>query len=567
MFWKGGDSIDRTVVVGDDRFESLIQQGGYYVDKTELLYELLAKSRNLVTLFTRPRRFGKTLTLSMMDSFFDITRDSSSVFKDCKILKNHPDFCREWMNQYPTLFLPLKTVEGLNFVSALKMLKAVVADLCKKHAPLLDLSCVDADDAAKFARLKNETADLEETVSSLVTLMRMMYAVYGKPVILLIDEYDVPLEMARVHGYYDEMLDVVRGMLNTSLKTNAFLQFAVMTGCLRISMEDTFPIVNNITSFSVLDEEYSQYFGFTQDEVEELLRYFNLEDKMEIMRSWYDGYVFGDTEIYCPWDVMSYVSDLRINRDARPKAYWQNTSGNDAIQAFFELGNESISDQFEILLNGGTINETVTNAMTYQDVYESESNLWSVLLMTGYLTTVSQEEEEELEEVGQSAVELRIPNREIARIFQSAVVNHFRQTVDQNRISELMRCLWNGDDGKASEILSDLLFETISYMDYHEDYYHAFVAGIFAGRGYVPKSNKERGLGRPDVDLRDKKNRRAMIIEAKKSDSMNRLEYWCDYGIQQIIDNEYAKNMKGYNEILCYGIAFFEKSCKVKLMR
>ena len=472
------------------------------------------------------------------------------------------------MNKYPTLFLSLKDVNGLSFESAFKMLRTAISNLCTKNIFLENHEKVIPADKEKFRKLLYEEATFEEIKNALTVIMRMMMSVYGKPVILLIDEYDVPLDKAQANGYYQEMLDVIRGMLSTSLKTNEFLKFAVITGCLRIPKESIFTGVNNFAAYSVLDEEFSSYFGFTQEEITDLLKYYHREDKVDVVKDWYDGYLFGNTEIYCPWDAMSYVSALKMRKKAKPKAYWENTSGNDAFKAFFELAGDSINEQFEALLNGKTITENVTNALTYEEAYKSEENLWSILLMTGYVTVANQEDlEDQDDEDGSVGIELRIPNREIVQIFQKAVVEHFKQSVDQNRVSELMNSLWDGDEEKASEILSDLLFETISYWDYHEDYYHAFLAGIFAGRGYVPKSNKERGLGRPDVSLKDYKNRRAMIIETKKSDSKDKLNYWCDVGIQQIVDKEYAKNMEDYNQVLCYGIAFFEKTAKVKMLK
>lgn len=558
----------KKILLGTDNFEKLIRSDGYYVDKTELIHELVEETSNEVTLFSRPRRFGKSLTLSMMESFFDIQRSGSSVFSALEIQKKYPEFCRDWMHQYPTLLISLKDVEGRTFDIAYGMLKTIIADLCKKLNPLIseNASTVDEDDMAVFTRLKAQKAEEEDVRSSLKTIMRMLFAIYGRPAILLIDEYDVPLAKASENRYYSKMLDVVRGIMSTSLKSNEYLKFAVVTGCLRISKESIFTGVNNFSSYSVLDDEFSRYFGFTQDEIEKLLKYYDREDKIDDVRTWYDGYVFGNTEIYCPWDAMSYVSALRKNRNARPKPYWENTSGNGAIKAFFELGNEDVANQFETLLNGGTITENVTNVLTYDEAYTSVSNLWSVLLMTGYVTTVSRSLDSSGEE-GIRGVELRIPNNEIAKIFQKVVVERFKQTVDQSHISALMTALWNGDESAASEILSNLLFETISYMDYNEDYYHAFIAGIFAGRGYIPQSNKEQGLGRPDVDLRDRRNRRMMIVECKISVTKEQMEYWCDEAIQQIKEQEYAKNTDGFNKVLCYGISFYKKSAKVKLMK
>ena len=553
--------MDKKILLGAEDFGKLIREGGYYVDKTEFLYDLLEKAQNQVTLFTRPRRFGKSLTLSMMENFFDVRRDSKDVFEGLDISSNHPEFCKIWMNQYPVLLLSLKDVEGLTFAGAFAKLKMLLADICKKYEFLQDIEGQNTADLDVFTRLMFQTATDTEVAGSLKMFMRMMHAAYGKPVILLIDEYDVALAKAHANGYYRQMLDVIRSLLSISLKTNEYLQFAVVTGCLRIPKESIFTGVNNFASYSVLDSRFSEYFGFTQTEVEALLTAFDVADKIGITREWYDGYLFGDSEIYCPWDVLYYVSDLIMKPNAQPKPYWENTSGNDAIKAFFSMENVDISEQFETLLNGGTIVENVTNSLTYEEAYESVGNLWSILLMTGYVTKAQRGDQS-------GTIELRIPNREIAAIFQKSVVDHFNRTVDQGSIRDLMQALWNGEEEKASDILSDLLWNTISFMDYHEDYYHAFIAGIFVGRGgYAVQSNKERGLGRPDIDLRDKKNRRAMILEAKKAESKDRMDYWCDKAIQQIIDQEYAKNMDGYRTVRCYGISFYEKTAKVKLLK
>ncbi|MEE3451264.1 MAG: AAA family ATPase [Acutalibacteraceae bacterium] len=553
--------MTKKIAVGGEDFITLRKADSYYVDKTELLYELVEKSNNSVTLFTRPRRFGKTLTMSMIESFFSIfKKDSREVFNGLDVMK-YKTFCNEYMNQYPVLFVSFKDVEGLNFESAFEKLKIVLADLCKKFAFLVENSNIDHSDTAIFERIRYNTSKSEEIQNFLKTLMRMMNAVYNKPVILLIDEYDVPLAKAHSNNYYREMLDLIRGIMSTSLKTNEYLKFAVVTGCLRIPKESIFTGVNNFASYSVIDSRFSKYFGFTNDEVLGMLNKFNFADKADIIKSWYDGYKFGNVDVYCPWDVVSFVSDLLYDQSIEPKNYWENTSGNSAIKAFFDMPDIDISDKFEALLNGETICEKVTNSLTYDQVYKSESNLWSLLLMTGYLTVNHRVDNDK------HPVELRIPNREIANIFQTAVVENFNQTVDKTEINSLMNALWNGDTDTASEILSDLLWHTISYMDYHEDYYHAFLCGLFVGRGgYMVYSNKERGLGRPDIDLRDKKNRRVIIIEAKKSEREEDMPSDCEKAIKQIIDNQYAAKLDGYRQILHYGIAFYKKSALVKKM-
>lgn len=555
----------KSIAVGAENFVELRQTNSYYVDKTELLYDLFHNTNNKVTLFTRPRRFGKTLTMSMIESFFNIEKKKdSSVFDGLSIMK-HSEFCQEYMNQYPVLFISLKDVDGLTFESALKMLGQVIADLCKKNTDLASSDKVLPADAVQFRDLEFQKADVGQIKGALKTIMRMMNAVYGKQVILLIDEYDVPLAKANTNGYYREMLDVIRGLMSTSLKTNDYLKFAVVTGCLRIPKESIFTGVNNFASYSVLDEDFAGYFGFTESEVHTMLREFHFSEKEQEIREWYDGYQFGRTSVYCPWDVVNYVAALLRRPDAKPKNYWENTSGNEAIREFFEMPDINVSDKFETLMNGGTIYQTVTNALTYEDADSSEENLWSILLMTGYVTTAQDNSGADQAEEGEVETALRIPNREIAGIFQRTVADHFRKTVDQTELQNLMTALWNGDTQAAAEILSDLLWNTISYMDYSEDYYHAFLTGIFVGRGgYSVQSNKEQGLGRPDIDLRDRKNRRAMIIEAKVSESEKRMDYWCDEALGQIEEKGYARGLDGYRQVLKYGVAFYKKSALVK---
>ena len=394
--------------------------------------------------------------------------------------------------------------------------------------------------------------------------MRMMVAVYEKPVILLIDEYDGPLAKASEQNtdenqFYIKMLDVIRGMFDAALKGNEYLKFAVVTGCLRIAKESIFTGTNNFMSYSVLDDDFSDYFGFTQEEVDRILEETDRQEKTDDIRSWYDGYVFGSTPVYCPWDVMCYVAARLRNRNAKPKNYWKNTSHNGILLTFVERTDFDVSDKFEILLNGGSIEQTVSDELTYDTMHESEDNLWSVLLMTGYLTKVDPESDG-------NTVELRIPNNEISSIFEGTVVKRFNNALelDRSKQKELMRALWNGDEGTASGMMTDILFETISYHDYHENYYHAFLTGIISGLGYAVKSNQENGLGRSDIVVREKHNKRGMILEAKKSDREEDMERDALEGKQQIIDKEYRKGFSGYDSVICYGISFFQKKALVK---
>ena len=552
-----------SVGVGESDFSSLREENSYYVDKTDLIYELVHDTRNKVTLFTRPRRFGKTLMMSMMENFFSIRKSSGQIFNGLAITK-HEDFCKEWMNQYPVVFISFKDVEGEDFDGAYGMLKVQLADVTKGLSDLVNGDRSNQYDREAFDKLQSQRSTPEDVKNSLKTIMRMLYAIYGKKVILLIDEYDVPLARASEkntaeNGYYPKMLDVIRGIMSTALKDNEFLQFAVITGCLRIAKESIFTGTNNFASYSVLDKSFSGYFGFTDEEVDRMLEAADRTARKSTIKEWYDGYVFGNSYVYCPWDVINFLSELRNYPDARPKNFWKNTSHNGILLTFVKRTDFDVSDKFEALLNGETITQTITDALTYDTLHSSEDNLWSVLLMTGYITKADPNEDGE-------TVSLKIPNKEISTIFEDTVVRHFSESVNTDVIRELMDALWDSDEGRATEIVSDLLWDTISYNDYHEDYYHAFLAGVFVGRGYGVESNKEKGLGRPDILLKDRKNRRAIIIEAKIAAKVSDLDRECDKAIKQIIDEKYAEGLYGYEKILCYGIAFFQKQAKVKLL-
>ncbi|MBQ1311095.1 MAG: AAA family ATPase [Blautia sp.] len=556
--------MDKMIVVGNDIFDQFIKEDGYYVDKTELVYDLVAKTRNKVTLFTRPRRFGKTLTMSMMESFFDVKRDSRELFEERNIVKNHQEFCKEWMNRYPVLFLSLKDVEGRNFEDAYQMLKAEIASLCIKHAYLACEAAVDEADAAAFQRLKFKDASKEEIKNALKTIMRMMNAVYGKPVILLIDEYDVPLSKAeetKNKEYYKQMMDVIRGIMSVSLKTNEYLKFAVVTGCLRISKESIFTGVNNFACYSVTSRRFSQYFGFTQEEVASMLDAFGLAEKMELIRNWYDGYIFGNTEVFCPWDVVSYLSAVLNDGEEKPQNFWANTSSNAILDDFINHNKIDASEKFETLLNGGTITENLCEELTYDHISDSEKNLWSVLLMTGYVSKADKSSDT-------GNIKLRIPNAEVAGIFKDAVVQRFERTLNTDTVDAFITAMWNRDEKTASEMLTRILWNSISYFDYGEEYYHGMLNGIFTSRGFSPDSNDEAGLGRLDLRVKDRGKRRILLMEFKRSAKDTDLEADCDEAIAQIFRNGYHKTMpEGYEQQLIYGIAFYAKIARVKLVK
>ena len=560
----GGYYMDFKVGVGKSDFEELRESGNYYVDKTELIYELVNDTDNKVTLFTRPRRFGKTLMLSMMENFFSIRKESSGIF-DGLAISEHTEFCREWMNQYPVLFVSFKDAEAENFDGAYKMLMMKLADLCKSLTSVFVEGAADKDDERIFERLKSRNAEEAEVKNSIKTIMRMMNTVYGKKVILLIDEYDVPLAKASEkdtadNQFYLRMLDVIRGIMSAALKDNEFLQFAVITGCLRIAKESIFTGTNNFASYSVLDERFSRYFGFLEGEVETMLEAADRREAGPEIKEWYDGYVFGNSYVYCPWDVINHISALRYKRTTRPENYWKNTSHNGVLLTFVKHTDFDVTGKFEKLLNNEVIVQTISDELTYDTLHSTEDNLWSVLLMTGYITKADPDEDGDV-------VSLKIPNKEIATIFQDSVVRYFTDTVNTDTVREFIESLWEGDEVRSGELLTGLLWNTISYNDYHEDYYHAFLAGIFSGRGYEVESNKEKGLGRPDIFLKDRKNRRAIIIEAKKTGKEADMAKYCDKAVKQITDEKYAEGLYGYDQILCYGVAFFRKQAMVKLLK
>lgn len=549
------------VGVGESDFAALRRSGKYYVDKTAVMYELVEETENKVTLFTRPRRFGKTLMMSMLSNFFSIRKDSREIFEGLRITA-YKEFCEKWMNQSPVLFLSYKDVEAETFEGAYRMLKTKLADLCKELDFLLEETAVNFADRDIFRKLMFKTAEEDDVKNSLKTIMRMLYAVYGRKTILLIDEYDVPLARASEkntveNAYYSAMLDVIKGMMGTALKDNEFLEFSVITGCLRIAKESIFTGTNNFASYSVLDADFSEYFGFSEEEVEKMLLAADRQDKADLIKEWYDGYIFGDSFLYCPWDVMNYMSALKKRENAKPKNYWKNTSHNGILLTFVKRTDFKVRGKFEILMNGGTITQTISDELTYDTLHSSEDNLWSVILMTGYLTKADAGEEGE-------TVRLKIPNREIASIFEDTVVKLFQDTMDDNCRKDMMEALWRGDEREASEAISNLLWKTISYNDYHEDYYHAFLAGAFVGLGYEVESNKEKGLGRPDIFLKDDDNRRVIIIETKRSKKEDNLDQDCDRAVSQILSKKYAEGLYGYTQILCYGIAFFQKEARVK---
>lgn len=555
--------VNLNIPVGISDFEKIRNNGFYYVDKSSLIAEILKDEPTEVTLITRPRRFGKTLGMSMLRSFFDIRKDSKELFEGLEISKNTL-LCTEWMNQWPTIFFTLKDIDGLNFDEAYGQLAAQISNLFKEHTYLLDSENVDIDDKKIFLDLKAGKADKIQVSRSLNTLMRMVQQYYKKPVILLLDEYDVPIAKASSHGYYAEMLNLIKIMMSTALKDNNSLQFAVITGCLKIAKESIFTGTNNLVSDTITDSRLNEYFGFTQKDVDKILAVADAQSQADNLKEWYDGYHFGDFDVYCPWDVMNYLYDLRRNPMAKPASYWKNTSDNAIIRSFIEYAGNSISKKLEILLSGGYILQQIDENLTYDYLHSSEDNLWSVLYLTGYLTKVRNEDLEK--SLPENIMALQIPNAEIREIFETTVVKWFDDSAKIWNRRELFAAVWDKDSEKLTEEMNKLLRKTISYHDYREDFYHAFLAGIFAGAGYIVESNKEHGEGRSDVVVYDSVNSRVAVFEAKYAASLDEMGQKCEEALHQIDKKMYAKEFEDeYDHILCYGISFFKKRCRIRI--
>ena len=550
------------IPVGISDFREIRENGYYYIDKTFLIYELLKTPATKVTLITRPRRFGKTLGMSMLADFFDIRKESSSLFEGLDISEK-TSICNEWLNQYPVIFLSLKDIDGLTFEDAYGQLVAQIADLYKEYTYLLECAEIDEDDKRIFLDLKAGKADKVQITRSLSTLMKMLQIYYHKPVVLLLDEYDVPVAKASNHGYYNEMLDIMKGIMSTALKDNQALRFAVITGCLKIAKESIFTGTNNFVSDTIRDSRYNEYFGFTQTEVDKILNDSGCIEHAENVREWYDGYHFGEVDVYCPWDVMNYIRDLQHDIMAKPESCWKNTSDNAIIRSFIDYAGTNITKKMETLLAGNYIIQNIDENLTYDYLHSSEENLWSILYLTGYLTRVR---ESELQvQIPEGTVALQIPNAEIKEIFETTVIKWFSDTAKNWNRNALFQAVWNSDVESLTVEMNTLLRKTISYHDYKEDFYHAFLAGIFTGAGYAVESNKEHGEGRSDIVVYDSVNGQVAVFEAKTSKTMEAMSRDCEDAIRQIDDRMYAKEYEDeYDHILCYGISFFKKRCLVK---
>lgn len=555
--------------IGIENFEEFSVEDFYYVDKTLFIKELL-QNWGKVNLFTRPRRFGKSLNMSMLKCFFEIGRDPA-LFEGLKIAQEK-DLCEKYMGKFPVISISLKSVGGLQYDSAVASLKTVIGNEAGRFRFLRNSDRLTNDEKEAYAQLTEVgssqggvyTMTEKMAEASLQTLSLLLEKHYGQKAILLIDEYDVPLDKAFQGGYYDEMVNLIRSLLGNALKTNDSLYFAVLTGCLRISKESIFTGLNNLNVMTISDPYFCDSFGFTKDEVTELLDYYGLDDFHDTVRDWYDGYQFGDTSVYCPWDVIKYTQILLKDKYAEPENYWANTSGNDLIRRLLKKANQSTRNDVEQLINGGTIIKPIRQELTYREVEDSIDNIWSVLYSTGYLTCRRR--------LHGRKMELALPNREVRELFIELVKDWFEETTqaDSARINRFCAAFPAGDTATIQEMLSDYLWDSISVRDtavrrnMKENFYHGMLLGLLQSQdSWLVKSNAETGEGYSDISIQTPE-RVGMIIELKYADD-GKLEAACSEALRQIEEKKYAEGLRrrGMKKIIKYGMAFCEKECMV----
>ncbi|MDO4305912.1 MAG: AAA family ATPase [Eubacteriales bacterium] len=560
--------MKKAMPIGVDNFEKLITNGYYYVDKTMFIKELI-DLKGEVNLFTRPRRFGKTLNLSMLRYFFEDTgndeknAENRELFHGLRIMSAGEEYVDQ-MGKYPVINMTLKSAKQGTFESAYYKIKEEIAREFKKHDILLESKNLLETDKQLFRDIMNKKASYDAYSGALRFLSECFYTVTNQPVIILIDEYDVPLENAYFSGFYDKMAELIRSLFESALKTNDFLKFAVITGCLRISKESIFTGLNHLNIMSVMDKRYSEHFGFTEMEVRQAMAYYGVEERFHDMRKWYDGYTFGDTEVYNPWSVIKFLYDLDADVNAFPRPYWSNTSSNAIIKDMVGRADREMRGHLEMLLDGKTMDIPVHEEITYGDMYENGDNLWNFLYFTGYLT-----KKEEYFKESNIFLKVRIPNVEIKTIYQNTILNWFRENIKKQDFRDLYHAMENKDADKMSEILNEQLISTISFYDSAENFYHGFLAGILSqSERYLVKSNRESGKGRSDLMVKSPSLRgKAFICEVKISKEIDDLEKDAEAAVQQIHDKGYIAELQteGYRDIICYGISFYRKDCEVRL--
>ncbi|MDR3597997.1 AAA family ATPase [Clostridium sp.] len=545
--------------IGIDNFEMLITRGYYFIDKTLMIKDLL-DNKAAVNLFTRPRRFGKTLNMSMLQYFFENSnKDNSYLFENLNIMKAGERYTSH-MGQYPVINLSLKSAKQPTFELAYISIKRRIAEEYKRHEYILENEKL-LNDKERYLKILREQGEEGDYIDSLYFLSECLEKYHEKKVIILIDEYDVPLENAFFEDFYDRMIKFIRSLFESALKTNSSLEFAVITGCLRISRESIFTGLNNLDIISILNEYYDEYFGFTQNEVSKMLKDYYLEDKEELIKSWYNGYIFGQAQVYNPWSVVKSVKDLHKNKNVLPTSYWANTSSNSIVKSLIERADNVTKKEIELLIEGKTIEKPVHEDVTYDEIYDSMDNLWNFMFFTGYFKKIN----ERMDSEDNRYLELSIPNREVKYIFRTKVLKWFQDKVKAKDLTRMYTAIINGDPKTFEDELGKLLIETISFNDAYENFYHGFVAGALANmHDYIVKSNREGGTGRSDLFIKSVSLRGiAIVIEFKVAKNIDELEAKAEDAIKQIETKGYDLELRseGYKNILKYGISFYQKDC------
>ena len=551
--------------IGLENFEQLIKDNYYYIDKTKLISELI-RNGGMVNLFTRPRRFGKTLNMSMLEYFFS-TEGDKNIFEGLEIAKD-TKLCEEYMGKYPVIFVSLKGINASSYDTAFRLMVETIKGVARKAKFLETSDKLDGYEKEDYRALLDKDMDEATLCFSLKTLSELLEKHYGTKVVVLIDEYDVPLAKAFENGYYTQMIFLIRNLLEQVLKTNSSLKFAVMTGCMRISKESIFTGLNNLKILSITDERYDEYFGFTDTEVKEMLKYYEIEDHYEEIKSWYDGYRFGDTDVYCPWDLLNHCDKIKDYANAVPENYWINTSNNDAVRKFIQMSDKlTTKREIERLLEGGEITKEIHQELTYPEMYQSLDNIWSLLFMTGYLTQRGR--------VGARRYKLAIPNLEIRDIFKTQIMEYFKESVakDGETLNRFCEALEKGEEKQVELLFEGYLKKTISIRDtfvrksMKENFFHGILLGILGVKEeWGVFSNQETGEGYSDILVETENSETSILIEVKYANDGN-LDQACKRALEQIEERKYDEELRenGVDKILKYGIACYMKRCKVKL--
>ena len=552
---RKGDMM-KAISTGTENFKEFIDHDYYYVDKSDFIESALSDK---VVLFTRPRRFGKTLNMSMLQYFLSIKeKDNAYLFNGLNITKNQE--IMKYQNKYPVIFMTFKDMKGLIFDEQIEQFTFLISNIIKEHHELLKSDKLDEVDKNKLEKYRSGESTITEIKNSLLFISRCLKRHYDQKVIILIDEYDVPLQSAYLHNYYDEMTNFMGGVLSSVLKTNDSLEKGILTGCLKTAKESIFTGLNNFTVYSIFNKgKTSRHFGFTQSEIDELLRYYHLEEYQDKIKEWYDGYLFGNVNIYNPWSTLNYIRQIIQEQDDMMASYWANTSGNDIVYNYIKKGNEVLKKEFEELVQGGSVLKTIKPELTYREM-EDIYNIYSFLLFTGYLK-IKDRVYDDKQEIKLNQYELEIPNKEVKVIYENQFQSYFEEYT-QNKKEELVEALRNEEVNKANELLNDILNHAVSFYDNYEAFYHGFMIGLLSG--YQVYSNRESGDGRFDIGIKPETILKAyVVIECKKADKLSSLVQVSQEAAKQIVDRRYLEGIKneGYLKVKGYGISFYEKNC------